>query len=117
MKPLRDTAMRLKLRLPMVAAALVWMALSLSPYGTGDAQEPARPKGVLALHWGGADNQTNAIFDKSIKAALASAPAGSIEYYAEYLDRDRFAEERMRDYLSQKYGDNRRSEERRVGKE
>src|SRR5215510_4280531 len=107
MKPLRDTAMRLKLRLPMVAAALVWMALSLSPYGTGDAQEPARPKGVLALHWGGADNQTNAIFDKSIKAALASAPAGSIEYYAEYLDRDRFAEESMRDYLRQKYGDNR----------
>src|SRR5262245_14081125 len=107
MKPLRDTAKRLKLRLPIMAAALVWMALSLSPYGVGDAQKPAKPKGVLALHWGGVDNQTMATFVKSIKEALASAPYGSIEYYAEYLDRDRFAEERMRDYLSQKYGDSR----------
>jgi len=107
MKPLRDTAKRLKLRLPMVAAALVWIALSPSPYGAGDAQEPARPKSVLALHLGGVDNQTNAIFDKNIQAALASAPAGSIEYYAEYLDSDRFAEERLRDYLRQKYGDHR----------
>src|SRR5262245_19617664 len=107
MKPLRDTAKRLKLRLPMVAAALVWIALAPSPYGAGDAQEPARPKSVLALHLGGVDNQVNATFDKSIRAALASAPAGSIEYYAEYLDRDRFAEERLRDYLRQKYGDHR----------
>jgi PAS domain S-box-containing protein len=107
MKPLRDTAKRLKLSLPMAAAALVWMSLSPSPYGAGEAQEPARPKGVLAIHWGGVDNQTNATFDKSIKAALASAPAGSIEYYSEYLDSDRFAEERLRDYLRQKYGDHR----------
>src|SRR5262245_48464370 len=107
MKPLRDTAKRLKSRLPMVVVALVWIALSPSPYGAGDAQEPSKPKGVLALHWGGVDNQVNATFDKSIQAALASAPAGSIEYYAEYLDRGRFVEERMRDYLSQKYGDSR----------
>src|SRR5262245_57397314 len=107
MKPLRDRAKRLKLRLPIMAAALVWMALSPSPYGAGDAQEPTRPKGVLAFHWGGVDNPANAIFDKSIKAALASAPAGSIEYYSEYLDRDRLTEERLRDYLRQKYADHR----------
>src|SRR5262245_51302149 len=107
MKPLRDTAKRLKSRLPMVVVALVWIALSPSPYGAGDAQEPSKPKGVLALHWGGVDNQVNATFDKSIQAALASAPAGSIEYYAEYLDRGRFVEERLRDYLRQKYGDHR----------
>jgi len=107
MKPLRDTAKRLNLRLPMVAAALVWMALSPSPYGAGDAQEPARPKGVLALYWGGRDKPANATFDKTIQAALGSAPTGPIEYYSEYLEEDRFTEERMRDYLRQKYGDNR----------
>src|SRR5262245_16005805 len=107
MKPLRDKAKRLKLRLPIVATALVWMALSPSPYGVGDAQEPTRPKGVLALHWGARDNPINITFDKSIQAALGSAPAGPIEYYPEFLEEDRFTEERMRDYLRQKYGDNR----------
>src|SRR5262249_39360670 len=107
MKPLRDTAKRLKLRLPIMTAALVWMALALSPYGAGDAQEPTSPKGVLPLHWGARDNPINITSDKSIQAALGSAPAGPIEYYPEYLEEDRFTGERMRDYLRQKYGDNR----------
>lgn len=106
MEPLIDTAKRLKLRLPVLAAALVCLALSPSPY-VASAQEPARPKGVLTLYWNGRDNPTNATFDKSIQEALGSAPAGSIEYYPEYLDGDRFTEESMRDSLRQKYGDNR----------
>jgi PAS domain S-box-containing protein len=90
-----------------MVAALVWIASAPSPYGAGEAQEPARPKGVLALYWGGRENPNNATFDKSIQAALGSAPAGSVVYYPEDLQESRFSEEKMRDYLRQKYGDNR----------
>lgn len=110
MVPQRDTAKRFKLRLAIVAASLVWMALSPSTYGP-TAQEPAKPKGVLVLYVNEKDNPANLTFDKSIQAALGSAPAGSIEYYAEYLGDNRFPGESqsllMRDYLRQKYGDNR----------
>src|SRR4030095_7789467 len=111
MKPLRDTAKRLKLRLPIMAAALVWMALAPSPYRAGDAQEPARPTGVLTLYRNGGADPVYAAMDKGLQAALRSAPAGSIEYYAEYLEGSRFPGESqsllMRDYLRQKYADNR----------
>jgi hypothetical protein len=106
MEPLRDTTKRFKLKLPLVAASIVWLAFGPSPYNA-TAQETAKPKGVLALYWGGRDTPTNAIFDKSIQAAFRSAPAGSIEYYAEYLEEDRFTSEKMRDFLRQKYGDDR----------
>src|SRR5262245_11506223 len=111
MKPLRDTAKRLKLILPMVAAALVWMALSPSPFGVGDAQEQERSKGLLSLYWNWREDPAHAPMDKGVQAALGSAPAGSIEYYAEYLESGRFPGESqsllMRDYLRQKYADNR----------
>jgi PAS domain S-box-containing protein len=110
MNPLRDTAKRLKLKLPIVAA-LVWMALAPSPYGAGEAQQPARPKGVLALYWNGRDNPTNITFEKGIQAALGSAPPGSFEYYSEYPEDNRFPGESQslatRDYLRQKYGNDR----------
>ncbi|MGH9754396.1 MAG: ABC transporter substrate binding protein [Blastocatellia bacterium] len=110
MVPQRDAANRFKLRLATVAASLIWLALSPSPYGAA-AQEPAKPKGVLALYSNGRDHPVNATFDKTIQAALGSAPAGSIEYYAEYLEDARFPGESqsllMRDYLRQKYDDNR----------
>jgi PAS domain S-box-containing protein len=63
---------------------------------------------VLALFWKGKDSPANAIIDKNIQAVLGSAPAGSTEYYAEYLEDNRFPEKTqaplMRDYLRQKYG-------------
>src|SRR5262245_18419383 len=111
MKPLRDTAKRHELRLPMLVAAFVWIALAPSPYAAGDATEPARSKGVLALYWNGRDDPAHAPMDKGVQSGLRSSPAGSIEYYAEYLESSRFPGESqsllMRDYLRQKYGDNR----------
>jgi len=108
MIPRRNRAKRFKLILVTLAASLVCLASSLSPYGAGNAQEPKRPKGVLALYWKGKDSPANATLDKKIQAVLGSAPAGSTEYYAEYLEDNRFPEERqallMRDYLRQKYG-------------
>ncbi|HZF38820.1 MAG TPA: ABC transporter substrate binding protein, partial [Blastocatellia bacterium] len=111
MNPRRDRAKRFKLILAIVAASLAWPVSSLAPYGAGAAQEPARPKGVLALYWNGKDDPANVTFDKSIQAALGSAPTGSFEYYPEYLEDKRFPEESqylaMRDYLRQKYGNDR----------
>jgi PAS domain S-box-containing protein len=93
-----------------VAASLVWLASFPSPYDAA-AQEPARPKGVLTLYGREKDNPANVALEKSIQAVLGSAPAGSIEYYAEYLEDTRFPGESqsllMRDLLRQRYGDGR----------
>jgi PAS domain S-box-containing protein len=68
---------------------------------------PPAPKRILVLYWYSKDFPTNAGFDRSFQAVLQSAPAGSIEYYTEYLESDRFPGENqskaLRDYLRQKY--------------
>jgi PAS domain S-box-containing protein len=67
----------------------------------------AAPKRILALYWYNKDFPSNPKFDRGFQAALKSAPAGSIEYYTEYLESDRFPGENqskaLRDYLRQKY--------------
>src|SRR5262245_44647543 len=111
MEPQIDSAKRFKLRLAIVATSLVWLALSPPPHGKVAAQEPARPKGVLVLYSNEKDSPSNVSFDKSFHAAFSLAPAGSIEYYAEYLGDNRFSGENqfllVRDFLRQRYGDNR----------
>src|SRR5262245_19759691 len=107
MEPRRDLAKRFRLTLITLTAAIISLASSLSPYGAGAAQEPSGPKGVLVLVWNGKDNPSSVSFEKGIKTGLGSAPAGSYEYYPEYLEDNRFPEERqalaIRDYLRQKY--------------
>jgi PAS domain S-box-containing protein len=67
----------------------------------------AAPKRILALYWYNKDFPSNPALDRSLQAVLKSAPAGSIEYYTEYLESDRFPGENqskaLRDYLRQKY--------------
>ena len=107
MKSPRDSGNRLKLTLTGVVALLVWLTLPLSHSGAQSAEKPARRKGVLALYWQGKDFPANVVLDKSIQAVLRSTPAGSIEYYAEYLEDTRFPGESqsllLRDFLRQKY--------------
>jgi PAS domain S-box-containing protein len=59
------------------------------------------------LYWYNKDFSGNVIVDRSFQASLKSAPAGSIEYYTEYVESDRFPGENqykaLRDYLRQKY--------------
>src|SRR5262249_31816515 len=110
MEPQRDTSKRFKLGLATVVASLVCLASFPSPYDAA-AQEPLRPKGVLTLYGGEKGNPANAAIEKSIQAFLGSAPAGSVEYYAEYLEDTRFPGESqsllMRDLMRQRYGDGR----------
>jgi PAS domain S-box-containing protein len=74
---------------------------------TAFAKAAAAPKRILVLYWYNKDFSSNVIFDRSFQDSLKSAPAGSIEYYTEYVESDRFPGENqyeaLRDYLSQKY--------------
>jgi signal transduction histidine kinase len=66
---------------------------------------------VLVLYWYGRDFPVNVSFDQSVQAALRSTNPGSIEYYAEYIESNRFPGESQsqlfRDYLRQRYEDRR----------
>src|SRR5262245_57876380 len=92
------------------AALLVWVVMSLLP-SVARAQQSTAPKRVLVLYWYNKDYPGNVRFDQSFQAALQSAPAGTVEYYPEYLESNRFPGENqsllLRDYLRQKYADRR----------
>jgi hypothetical protein len=107
MKPGKDSA-RVRLKLIPTAALLVWVAVSLWP-SLGRAQQSTAPKRVLVLYWYNKDYPGNVVFDQSFQAALQSAPAGSVEYYPEYLDTKRFPGDNqsqlLHEYLRQKYAD------------
>jgi len=81
---------------------VVFLFLQVAPVNAA-----AAPKRILALYWYNKDFPSNPAFDRSFQAAVKSAPAGSIEYYSEYLESDRFPGENqsevLRDYLHQKY--------------
>src|SRR5258705_12030892 len=87
---------------------LVWLMLPVFAAVTS-AQETAKPKRILALYWYGKDFPTNVKFDESLKTVFQGADDGTIEYYAEYLESNRFPGENqsllLRDYLRQKYAD------------
>jgi len=89
-------------------AILAWIAGSLS-VGVVRAQQSPTPKRVLVLDWYDKDHVWNVKFDQSFRAALQSSPVGTVEYYTEYLESNRFPGENqsrlLRDYLKQKYVD------------
>ena len=71
------------------------------------AQEKPAPKRVVVLYWYDKNFIGHVRWDQGFQSALQSAPEGSIEYYPEYLEANRFPEENqsqiLRDYLEQKY--------------
>jgi signal transduction histidine kinase len=90
----------------------IWLAaltLQLSS-SVAFAQETV-PKRVLVLFWHGRDNPANVVLDEHLRNAFRSADNTRIDYYAEYLESDRFPGEAqslvMRDYLRRKYADRR----------
>src|SRR5262245_57604558 len=75
------------------------------------AQTATTPKRILVLYWYGKDFPSNVKFDEGFKKVFnaANSNSNSIEYYAEYLESNRFQGESQsivfRDYLRQKYAD------------
>jgi PAS domain S-box-containing protein len=59
------------------------------------------------LYWYNKDFPGNVAFDRSFQVVLQSEPAGTVEYYSEYLESNRFPGENqalvLRDYLRRKY--------------
>src|SRR5215813_4877246 len=107
MKPGKNSA-KVRLKIIRTAALLFWVVALMTP-SVARAQQTAGPKRVLVLYWYGKDFPANIRFDRSFQAALQSAPDGTVEYYPEYLESDRFPGESqaqgLRDYLRQKYAD------------
>src|SRR5438309_1378216 len=85
---------------------LVGALLAASPSG-GLAQQPARSKSVLLLHWYERNHPANVRFDQEFQVATQSSVPEGIEYYYEYLESNKFPGENqsllLRDYLRQKY--------------
>ena len=93
-----------------VSAALLLIAVTLGLPATDlFAQQPAAPKRVVVLYWYDKNFSGHVRWDQGFQSALQSAPAGSIEYYPEYLEANRFPGENqsqvLREYLKQKYAD------------
>jgi PAS domain S-box-containing protein len=86
------------------------MAMALS-HTAVCAQPAPTPKRILVLYWYNKDWPSNAAFGQSFQTVLRRVPPGSVEYYAESLESDRFPGENqaqlLRDYLRQKYADRR----------
>src|SRR5690349_3863744 len=107
--PGKDSA-RIRWKRAGTAAIFLGVAMALS-HSAARAQSAPAPKRVLVLYWYNKDWPSNAAFGQSFQAVLQKAPLGSVEYYAESLETDRFPGENqaqlLHDYLRQKYADRR----------
>src|SRR5262252_1780253 len=69
----------------------------------------AGPKRIVALYWYGRDFLANVDFERGMQEALQQAPAGSVDYHAEYIESTRFSGPEqsivLLDYLRRKYAD------------
>src|SRR5262249_50449505 len=82
-------------------------AVSMLSLSSGLSQQAAAPKRVLVLHWYDRNYPVNETNNQDFHAALQSGAQGDIEYYAEYLETNKFPEEDqyrlLRHYLRKKY--------------
>jgi len=74
---------------------------------TSASAQVVSPRSVLVIHSGAESFPSNPILDAGIRETLALRSDLSIDYYTEYLESDRFPEERVSlaftDYLRRKY--------------
>src|SRR5215212_2221629 len=72
-------------------------------------QQVTKPKRVVVLYWYDKNFVGHVRWDQGFQSALDAAPKGSIEYYPEYLEANRFPganqSQILQNYLKQKYAD------------
>jgi PAS domain S-box-containing protein len=89
----------------LTTAALV--LLSVAWFCPAASAQQRAAKTVLTIHWSSEDFPTNPIVDGAIREVLLSRPDMPVDYFAEYLESDRFPEEEasraLRDFIRQKY--------------
>lgn len=92
----------------LTTSLLACVVIALLP-STVLGRQFSEPKRVLVLYWYDKDYPWNSGFDRSFQAALQSAKSGTVEYYSEYLETNRFPAEQqfllLHDYLRRKYVD------------
>src|SRR5262245_43842829 len=105
----RRKGVRLFCFISVISYSLFVLTWVLHVRGLARAQQTESPKRVLVLYWYDKDYPGHIIFDRSFQAALQAAPAGTVEYYPEYLESNRFPGDNqslfLRDHLRQKYAD------------
>ena len=103
MRPWKGSPMH---RSTILTCGVILLALLIPSIARSDDDPPASTR-VLALYYFGRGDANNVALDQSLQSALRSTPKGSVEYYAEYLESDRFSDESqflvMRDYLLGRY--------------
>jgi signal transduction histidine kinase len=83
------------------------LALVLGTYVCPAAAQPQPRRTVLVVHWSSEEFPINPPRDAAIREVLLAPSEVPIDYFAEYLESDRFEEPRasqaLRDYIHQKY--------------
>lgn len=96
----------------LVVMAVLLVGVIVVPLTSG-ARARAAPesKRILVLYWDDRQSQADDAFAHTFRSVVESAPAGTVEYYSEYLEASRFPGENqsllVRDYLRKKYADRR----------
>ena len=89
-----------------VVLLLIWVVLSLTATDLV-AQQTATPKRVVVLYWYDKNYPGHVRWDQGFRPVLEQDADGSIEYYPEYLEANRFPGENqaqtLHDYLKDKY--------------
>jgi signal transduction histidine kinase len=71
------------------------------------AAQSRRVQTVLTVHWSTEDFPSSPVMDNALRRVLRSRSGVPVDYYAEYLESDRFPEKQaataLRDYIRQKY--------------
>ncbi len=90
-----------------LARTLLVCACLLLLFGAAHGEQAVNKKSVLVLYWYGKDFPGNVQFEQFFKDALVKGPVPDVEYFAEYLEEDRFPGEDqaqlLHDYLLRKY--------------
>src|SRR5262245_218792 len=98
--------MALRWLTPLVSAVLMALFVPVWICPTVSAQ-PLSPRRVLAVHWSSEDYPSTPVVDGAIRKVLLSRTDAPVDYFAEYLESDRFPTEdatlAFRDYIRRKY--------------
>ena len=92
--------------LPALIVGFVVPALLVPATAAAGAQAPSA-RTVLTVHWSAEDFPTTPLLDEAIRRAVLSGSDTPVDYFAEYLESDRFAPEdasaALADYIRRKY--------------
>jgi hypothetical protein len=83
------------------------VALSIAVCAEGGQHDPRALKTVIAINWGTEDFPTSPAWDAAVQEVFRARRDLAVDYFAEYLESDRFsvetASEALANYIKRKY--------------